>query len=118
MLTDILLLFWIVLSTVGTTLSAYGLWDGLQDLSATRGLTNGRRLLAKTYAQTEALRFSVQVIWLLVGCLSWLGIHMNGGPAQRPPTMITPGLIAIYWGNLALILKSLLQLRARNIVRH
>jgi hypothetical protein len=110
--TNQLLLIWIVLSTVGATLSAYGLFDGLQDLGALGGLANGRRLLARSFVWAEGLRLSIQAAWLVVGILAWLAA---GG--QSAPARLSPAILAIYWGQTALIAKSLVQLKVRAIVR-
>lgn len=113
MTTNAILLVWIILSASGATLSLYGFLDGWQDLMALENRANGRRVLARSFVITEALRFSVQLVWLGVGAAAWLDLA-----GQPQPAKITLGVIAVFWGNVALIIKSLILLRARSLVRH
>ena len=108
-----ILLVWIVLSVAGGTLSAYGIVDGWADVRALGNRSNGRRTLARSFLITEALRFSVQLVWFLVGAAAWLDLA-----AQPQPVHVTLGVLAVFWGNIALAVKSMILLYARSAVRN
>lgn len=70
----ILALVWTLFSLVGLAFSVAGLFDALLDLAALGPIRNGRRQLARSDVKAQAGLIVVEVVWLLLGIGTLIGI--------------------------------------------
>jgi len=99
-----LVIAWVVLSVLGLCISGYLVRESWLDLRALGSRGNGRRIAAFSRFTREGLRVSVHLLYVLAG----LGA-LNILPFLRP--FIVPFLM---WGNLVLVVNSLIDARTRS----
>lgn len=60
-------LLWTGLAAAGASFSAYNVRDSILDYKALGAMENGRRSLARAAIKTEASRFAIQLIFIMIG---------------------------------------------------
>jgi len=97
----------VVFSALGLVLSSYLTRDSWLDLRAlnTAGLQNGKRLAASSRLWREFLRATVHLVYLAIG------IPLLGRDIELPIVVV-----ALMWGNLALVVNSLIDARTRALL--
>ena len=96
---------WVVLSALGLILSSYLTRESWLDLRALHGDQNGRRLAATSRLWREFLRATVHLTYLAIG-LPLLGRDVE----------LTWVVVALMWGNVALVANSLIDARYRSLL--
>jgi len=101
-----LVVFWTTLSACGIAVSAYLVNETRLDLIALRDSRNGRRSLAWSRLFRESVRVTVHGMYFLAGLIALRIIPL--------PTVLI--LVAIIYGNVALVANSMIDARARRVL--
>lgn len=101
---DLVALAWVASSLAGTVIAGWGVMNGIADLQAVKGITNGRRIFARDYLRSQALRLIVCATWLLIG----IPIALDG--RETPLNGVTAVLVGT---NALLALAAALSMRSR-----
>jgi hypothetical protein len=100
-----IILVWVGLSAFGLVLSTYLTRESFHDLRSLDPDANGRRTAAWSRFLREGLRITVHGVYLAIG------IPLLGRDVQL--TFVVLGLM---WGNVVLVLNSLIDARARRLL--
>jgi hypothetical protein len=99
---------WVALSVFGLVLSLYLSIESVLDLRALPNKTNGRRTAARSRLFRESMRVSVHLAYLVIGVPLLLA-----GVESR----LTFFVAALMWGNLAMVINSLIDARTRRLLQ-
>jgi hypothetical protein len=106
----VVLLIWTASSSIGALIAALNLFDAYGDLRALGPVQNGRRIIARGWVRSEAIRLGIQLAWALVGVLALLMTR----PGPAPISILTLILIGT---NVALATNTILDARERLALR-
>lgn len=106
---DWVVLAWFVASALGAVIAGIGVREGLAEVRALGQAGNGRRTVAWDYLRTQAGRFLICLIWLL------MSLPLLADDHQVELTIYTAALI---FSNAALALFAFLSLRDRRSLLH
>jgi hypothetical protein len=98
---------WVALSLLGLVLSMYLAVESILDLRALPNKTNGRRTAARSRLFRESMRVSVHLAYLLIG----VPLLLAGAESR-----LTFFVAALMWGNLAMVINSLIDARTRRVL--
>jgi Flp pilus assembly protein TadB len=96
---------WVAVSLVGLALSMYLSAESIRDLMALPNKTNGRRTVARSRLLRESMRVSVHLAYLVLGVSAW---GSNPG--------LSFSIVALMWGNVAMLVNSLVDARTRRVL--
>ncbi len=65
---------WTIASVVGAIFAFLGVWSGIADMRILSGGETALRTVAYGYLRSQAIRFAIQMAWIIVGVISILGI--------------------------------------------
>jgi Flp pilus assembly protein TadB len=97
---------WVAVSLVGLLLSLYLSAESIRDLMALPNKTNGRRTVARSRLLRESMRVSVHLAYLVLGVSAW---GSNPG--------LSFSIVALMWGNVAMVINSLIDARTRRLLQ-
>jgi hypothetical protein len=97
---------WVALSLLGLVLSMYLAVESILDLRALPNKTNGRRTAARSRLFRESMRVSVHAAYLVIG------VPLLGRQAD-----LTFFVAALMWGNVAMVINSLIDARTRRLLQ-
>lgn len=97
---------WLLVSAIGTVVSAYLTNESRHDLRSLPNRTNGRRLAAWSRLLREFLRVTVHLAYIVAGLIA-LGV------LPLPQGVLVPILM---YGNIALVVNSLIDARTRYLL--